>query len=167
MAVEDVGSSISEALAERDEIPRRQITEIIEVLGEAAALEVLAEARRVQDEGGLAVRDGTRQRTVGGVFFSLAKARLPRADRNRIFRVKIEGAAPPEGAPPAPRPQPKKEERKDEPRRLARREDLRHEDHVDEGNSGKPALGAANTQGRNHRAGPEARGEVREGHAGL
>jgi hypothetical protein len=88
MATADPVNTIAESLKETDELPRKQIAEIVEVLGPDACLAILAETRRVQDEGGVAVRDGTRRRTDGGVFFSLAKAQLPKADRNRIFRIR-------------------------------------------------------------------------------
>jgi hypothetical protein len=99
MATDDVVTTITEALKETDELPRKQIAEIIEVLGPDVALSLLHETRRVQDEGGIEVRDGTRRRTDGGVFFSLAKGRLPKSDRNRIFRIrppKAPGEAPDE-----------------------------------------------------------------------
>lgn len=92
----DVVGRIAEALGEKEELPRRQIAEIVAVLGEEATEALVGETRALQDAGGLAVRDGTRRRTDGGVFFSLAKERLPRADRNRIFRVKPERPAPEE-----------------------------------------------------------------------
>ena len=88
MASDDAVTTIIESLKEHDELPRKQIAEIVEVVGSQVALELLAETRRVQDEGGVEVRDGTRRRTDGGVFFSLAKTKLPKADRNRIFRVR-------------------------------------------------------------------------------
>ncbi|HVU02676.1 MAG TPA: phosphorylated adapter RNA export RNA-binding domain-containing protein [Polyangiaceae bacterium] len=88
MATADAANTIAESLKETDEIPRKQIAEIVEVLGADASLALLAETQRVQGEGGIAVRDGTRRRTDGGVFFSLAKAQLPKADRNRIFRIR-------------------------------------------------------------------------------
>ena len=78
MATADPVNTIAESLKETDELPRKQIAEIVEVLGPDASLAILAETRRVQDEGGVAVRDGTRRRTDGGVFFSLAKAQLPK-----------------------------------------------------------------------------------------
>lgn len=107
MATADAVTTISESLKETDELPRKQIAEIVRVLGEGAALEILAEVRKVQDSGGVEVRDGTRRRTDGGVFFSLAKARLPKTDRNRIFRIrppKAEGEEAPGTAGPTPPP---------------------------------------------------------------
>ncbi|HVW24213.1 MAG TPA: phosphorylated adapter RNA export RNA-binding domain-containing protein [Polyangiaceae bacterium] len=88
MATDDAVTTITEALKETDELPRKQIAEIVEVLGPDVALSLLDETKRVQNQGGIEVRDGTRRRTDGGVFFSLAKGRLPKSDRNRIFRVR-------------------------------------------------------------------------------
>ncbi|HEX4474545.1 MAG TPA: hypothetical protein VH142_05675 [Polyangiaceae bacterium] len=88
MAEPDAITTIIETLKETDEQPRQQILEIVQALGDAGALGVLEEARRVQQEGGLDVRDGTRRRTLGGVFFNLAKSKLPRSERNRIFRAR-------------------------------------------------------------------------------
>jgi hypothetical protein len=108
MATDDAVTTITESLRETDELPRKQIAEIVEVLGPDVALSLLNETLRVQSEGGVEVRDGTRRRTDGGVFFSLAKTKLPRADRNRIFRIrppKPPDEPPSEGAPPPP-PQP-------------------------------------------------------------
>jgi hypothetical protein len=115
MATDDAVTTIAEALKESDELPRKQIAEIVEVLGPDVALSLLDETRRVQTQGGIEVRDGTRRRTDGGVFFSLAKGRLPKADRNRIFRVRPPEAprgpvvrpVPQEEKPRQPPPQPK------------------------------------------------------------
>ena len=112
MATADAVNNIIQALNETDEQPRKQIAEIVDVLGDDVALGLLNEVKSVQDTGGLAVRDGTRQRTPGGVFFSLAKAKLPKADRNRIFRLRppkpVVAEAPPSeptrAATPAPKP---------------------------------------------------------------
>ncbi len=84
----DAVNTIIDSLKEHDDLPRKQIAEIVEILGPETALGLLRETRRVQDEGGVEVRDGSRRRTDGGVFFSLAKTKLPKADRNRIFRVR-------------------------------------------------------------------------------
>ena len=88
MATDDAVSTIFLSLKETDEQPRKQIAEIVEVLGAELALALLAETRRVQDEGGVEVRDGTRRRTDGGVFFALARGKLSKTDKNRIFRIR-------------------------------------------------------------------------------
>lgn len=110
MATADAVNNIIQALNETDEQPRKQIAEIVEVLGDDVALGLLNEVKSVQDTGGLAVRDGTRQRTPGGVFFSLAKSKLPKAERNRIFRLrppKPESEPAPAPAAPVAQPSPK------------------------------------------------------------
>src|SRR5437773_9998996 len=88
MSTADAVNNIIQALNETDEQPRKQIAEIVDVLGGDVALGLLQEVKSVQETGGQAVRDGTRQRTPGGIFFSLAKGKLPKADRNRIFRLR-------------------------------------------------------------------------------
>jgi hypothetical protein len=109
MATADAVNNIIQALNETDEQPRKQIAEIVEVLGGDVALGLLQEVKSVQDTGGQAVRDGTRQRTPGGIFFSLAKSKLPKADRNRIFRLRppkpvVEAEPAPAAAEAAPPP---------------------------------------------------------------
>lgn len=122
MSTADAVTTIIEALNEHEEQPRKQIAEIVEVLGADASLALLAETKQVQNTGGIEVRDGTRRRTDGGVFFSLAKSKLPKADRNRIFRVKVPkpepaAEAPQNGAPKPPPPAPPVPQPKAEPRR--------------------------------------------------
>jgi hypothetical protein len=112
MATADAIAKLIDSLKETEEQPRKQITEIVEVLGDEVSLGLLAETLKIQEEGGLVVRDGSRQRTLGGVFFNLAKAKLPKADRNRIFRVRVpkpavEGEAQAEQAPASSKSAPK------------------------------------------------------------
>lgn len=122
MATADAVNNIIQALNETDEQPRKQIAEIVEVLGDDVALGILHEVQSVQDTGGQAVRDGTRQRTPGGVFFSLAKSKLPKADRNRIFRLRppkpISETPPPPATPPAAPANPKPARQDDSRRRV-------------------------------------------------
>src|SRR5690242_5291320 len=123
MATADAVNDIIQALNETDEQPRKQIAEIVEVLGGDVALGLLQQVQSVQETGGQVVRDGTRQRTPGGVFFSLAKAKLPKADRNRIFRLRPpkpphEEAPAVEPAPPPPAPLPKAPRPEDTRRRI-------------------------------------------------
>jgi hypothetical protein len=123
MATADAVNNIIQALNETDEQPRKQIAEIVEVLGDDIALGLLQEVKSVQDTGGQAVRDGTRQRTPGGIFFSLAKSKLPKADRNRIFRLRppkpvVEAVPEPVAAAPAVAASPKPAARDDGRRRV-------------------------------------------------
>lgn len=76
---------IAESLGESEERPRSQITAIVRELGPLVSRELLAETWRVESGGGMLVGDGTRRRSPGGVFFALARRRLPRKARRAIF----------------------------------------------------------------------------------
>lgn len=104
---------IAEALKETQERPLWQLRKVVKCLGSEQALQLLAETEQIEQAGGMLVPDGSRRRTAGGVFFALARKRLPKGDRLRIFglpaaRPKAE-ATDPAGEPPpgrveAPRP---------------------------------------------------------------
>ena len=49
---------------------------------------VVNDALEIEAQGGLMVTDGSRRRTLGGVFFYLAKERLPPDTRNEIFPIR-------------------------------------------------------------------------------
>jgi hypothetical protein len=99
----DPAAFIAEALKETDELPRSQIAKVVKVLGPEEALGLLAEVERIESDGGMLVPDGGRRRTPGGVFFHLARQRLPRPHRYSIFAPKAPALpAPPSTPPPAP-----------------------------------------------------------------
>lgn len=77
--------TIMTALNETEERPRGQIAAIVRALGEETALAVLVEANEVERLGGMMLPDGSRRRTPGGVFFTLARRRLSPEDREAIF----------------------------------------------------------------------------------
>lgn len=91
--LDETARFIAEALGETEAKPVSQITKVVEVLGREASLELLAEVERIEAAGGMPLPDGGRRRSPGGVFFQLARPRLPRDDRYRIFR--------PQSPPPA------------------------------------------------------------------
>ena len=72
-------------LRESAERPVWQIRMVVKSLGAAKALQLLAETQQIEQGGGMMVPDGSRRRTPGGVFFALARKRLPKGDRMRIF----------------------------------------------------------------------------------
>lgn len=76
---------IADSLGESEERPRGQIAAIVRELGALVSRELLAETWRVESGGGMLVGDGTRRRSPGGVFFALARRRLPRKARRAIF----------------------------------------------------------------------------------
>jgi hypothetical protein len=102
MASDQTINTIAKALGESDEGPLAQIRAVVENLGEQACLTLLSETEKIEKAGGLMRGDGSGRRSAGGVFFFLARQRLPRDVRAAIFNDKkpreprAPGSAPPE-----------------------------------------------------------------------
>lgn len=99
MASDQTINTIAKALGEADEGPLAQITAVVENLGEQACLTLLAETDKIEKAGGLMRGDGSGRRSPGGVFFFLARQRLPRDVRAAIFNDKKPREPKPPGAP--------------------------------------------------------------------
>jgi hypothetical protein len=97
MSIEDTVSNIAKALGEVEEIPLTQIGGVVRVLGEDGALSLLKDTLDIEAKGGQLLADGTRRRSPGGVFFQLARKKLPVEERKEIFRER----KPPSDEPPA------------------------------------------------------------------
>ncbi len=82
---EQVALSIIQELQETAEIPLRQIREIVRLCGPLFAQVVLEQTRQVEEAGGLIIPSLGRRRTVGGVFFYLARERMSRRTRRLVF----------------------------------------------------------------------------------
>lgn len=76
---------IAEVLGESAKRPRAQIARIVELKGTEFADGLLADTQRIEELGGMLTLDGERRRTIGGVFFKLAKDRLDDETRHVIF----------------------------------------------------------------------------------
>jgi hypothetical protein len=74
--------SICRALEEK-ETPGvcHTVAAVLRALGFPRSLELIDEARAIFDGPGMLVRDGSRRRTVGGIFFQLANAEVSRLGR--------------------------------------------------------------------------------------
>ena len=94
-------TAIAQQLGETATMPVVIIGRLVRQLGPAAAWDLLQETQQVEARGGLLVPDGSRRRTPGGVYFHLAKERLPGRDRRTVFRRGYRRPGPPAG-PPAP-----------------------------------------------------------------
>lgn len=88
MASEQTINTIAKALGESDEGPIAQIKAVVDNLGDPACLTLLAETEKIEKAGGLMRGDGSGRRSAGGVFFFLARQRLPRDVRAAIFNDK-------------------------------------------------------------------------------
>jgi hypothetical protein len=89
MASEATIQTISKALGEADEGPLAQIQAVVDALGEETTLSLLAETDRIEKAGGMERGDGKGRRSPGGVFFYLARQKLPKEQRAAIFNDKM------------------------------------------------------------------------------
>ena len=62
------------------------IARALKVLGPERCIELLTEALLTQHQGGLWLKDGSRKRTLGGVFLALCRQHSTAEERRRIFR---------------------------------------------------------------------------------
>ena len=76
---------IAKQLGESKRKPQTQIAQIIHACGLAFAESILSETLSVEAAGGLMTINGRRRRTPGGVFFYLARGKMPEDARNKIF----------------------------------------------------------------------------------
>jgi hypothetical protein len=74
-----------EILGEKEPHPMRQIRLIAEHAGLEFAQALLQETLEIEKNGGMLTHDATRKRTLGGIFFLLAKAKLPEDIRQEVF----------------------------------------------------------------------------------
>lgn len=115
MATASTIQTISKSLGEADEGPLAQITAVVDALGDETCLALLAETERIEKAGGMERGDGKGRRSPGGVFFYLARQKLPKEQRSAIFNDKMPREAKPPGwAPEQKRP---KESERNFPRR--------------------------------------------------
>jgi hypothetical protein len=118
MSTEDTVSQIAKALGEVEEIPLTQIAGVVRVLGEDGAQTLLKETLEIEAKGGQLLADGTRRRSPGGVFFQLARKRLPVEERKEIFRERKPTSSEDSASPTPP---PAAEPQNADPSRLTRR----------------------------------------------
>ena len=84
-ANQELANQLAEHLGETDHRPRVQILRVVEEMGEEFVMKLYNDAVALRDEGGLLTNDGTRPRSLGGIFFKLAKDRLDPKIRASIF----------------------------------------------------------------------------------
>jgi hypothetical protein len=67
-------TTIAQQLGETEAEPLKRLKGVVKVLGVEEALALCEQALQVEREGGMLTKDGSRKRTVGGIFFYLAQA---------------------------------------------------------------------------------------------
>ncbi len=65
--------------------PFRQIENIVRWSGEEFARDLVRQTLEIEAAGGMMTSDGTRRRTLGGVFFYIAREQLPEDIRAQVF----------------------------------------------------------------------------------
>ena len=79
---------IAAALAETTAFAISQIRRIVATLGPEGAQAAVAEAQRIEAAGGMLLPDGSRRRTLGGVFFVVVRAQLTPTQQRVVFPPK-------------------------------------------------------------------------------
>jgi cold shock CspA family protein len=104
-----VGSAVAQIAADLGETAPwalDQIRRITRFMGDEFALGLVAQAQQIEAAGGMLLPDGSRRRTIGGVFFTIARDQLPPERREAIFppfKPRRKPKPPrPEGEPPPP-----------------------------------------------------------------
>jgi phosphorylated adapter RNA export protein len=67
------------------ESQRQMIARALRVLGEERCIAILADTLTCEHEGGMWLKDGSRKRSMGGIFMQLCREQATREERKRIF----------------------------------------------------------------------------------
>lgn len=78
-------NTLADQLGETERGPRSQIARIVRGVGVEFARELYQRTLETEGQGGLMLPDGSRRRTVGGVFIYLARAQVSSELRLKIF----------------------------------------------------------------------------------
>ena len=79
---------IASELGETEDVAQMLIKRIVRTLGEERTRELVRQAQAVEATGGMMLPDQSRRRTLGGVFFKLAKEQATPQERARIWLPK-------------------------------------------------------------------------------
>ena len=71
-SVNEIALILAQALGETEQAAQEQLQRIVWALGQAQCYQLLEQTLQVEHNGGMMLRDGSRRRTTGGVFFHLA-----------------------------------------------------------------------------------------------
>jgi len=84
---QELGKHVAEQLNETDNMPVSQINRMVRFAGRAFVETLLDETLQIEANGGMMTSDGSRRRTVGGIFFYLARQRLSYKMQRAIYYV--------------------------------------------------------------------------------
>ncbi len=83
--IKAAAAQISDQLGETEWGPRKLIEAVVDLCGVEFAQQLLEESVRIEAEGGMMVVNDERKRTIGGIFFYLARGRMPLETRKIVF----------------------------------------------------------------------------------
>jgi len=83
--IKAVAAQISDQLGEAEWGPRKLIEAVVDLCGVEFAQQLLDESLRIDADGGMMVVNEERKRTLGGIFFYLARGRMPLETRKIVF----------------------------------------------------------------------------------
>jgi len=83
--IKAAANEIADLLGETHAVPRAQIRHVVEACGIEFARGLYQETQQIEADGGLMLPDQSRRRTVGGVFFHLARKKLAPELVKKIF----------------------------------------------------------------------------------
>lgn len=78
-------AQLAEQLDEKGAVPRRMLADVVKHCGIEFAQEILKLTFETEAQGGLMINTGERRRTLGGVFFFLARSKLTPEMRKVVF----------------------------------------------------------------------------------
>jgi PHAX RNA-binding domain len=84
-AIDQAVQILAAALGETEADPLAHLRQIIAYKGVAFAERILKRAREIEANGGMRTHDGTRQRTLGGIFFYLTRRRITREEHRVLW----------------------------------------------------------------------------------
>jgi hypothetical protein len=76
---------IADQLSERDPTPLKQIRRILQTIGPERTQAFVTQALEVEANGGMMLPDGSRKRTLGGIFFRLIRDQVSEEERKAIW----------------------------------------------------------------------------------
>lgn len=85
--VETEAARVAKILGETERTPRRQIAKLVKLIGVEYVDDLVKRTLEIEENGGMMTANGERRRTVGGVFFQLARETLSEENRDRIFNT--------------------------------------------------------------------------------
>lgn len=83
--VKAAAAQLADQLGETEWGPRKLIEAVVDLCGVDFAQQLLEESLRIEADGGMMVVNEERKRTIGGIFFYLARGRMPVETRKIVF----------------------------------------------------------------------------------